>query len=129
MKYAIMAFVCGATIIAGCKQEEDEYYYEQAYLSSSRGIDTVAVNQPAFVTLSCTMPNCCGAEFLVTETQSSLVSRTIRVDGRYKITGPMRAMPEKKEIQYTFTPSQRGHFFLNCTLRNGTYAVDTFFVR
>jgi hypothetical protein len=128
MKYSVIALFC-LMMVVGCNQKEDDYIFEQAYLSSSSGIDTVSVNEPASIKLKAAMPNCCGAEFVLTEISSTAVSRTIRVDGRYKGDVPGLTMPEPKEFQYVFTPAQKGNFFLNYALRSGGYAVDTFFVR
>ena len=124
----MLVFFC-VTAIVGCKRQEDNYVFDQANLSSKGEIDTVSVNEPVSITMTATMPNCCGAEFLLTEINSTDVSRTIKVDGRYEGDYPGYTMPETKQFQYRFTPSQKGNFFLYCAQSDGSYAIDTFFVR
>lgn len=116
-------------MLAACTRKQDNYISEPAGLWSKSGIDTISVNEPANIILIAGMGNCCGAQFVLAEINSGAISRTIKVDAQYEKGYPHSTQPEEREIPYTFTPSQKGNFYLYYAQRNGTYNVDTFFVR
>ena len=116
-------------VSSSCKGPDDNYTYVQAYTSVDKSVDTVEVNKSALITIYGTMPNCCGAQLIVTELNSTINSRTFKVEGRYAGKEPHMTMPEGLSTPYSFVPTERGYFYIHLAQRGGTYLTDTFVVR